>query len=531
MTDVEPKTPNKRKSPFVNKNSAKKAHGNENTPKKNMKGFSPSDRANEKQGKRNTPFGNKKSPKPGHNTPQQEKVNATPQKQKTPNLLNGNAKLAQKQNSAAQNKKMKPFPGTAQLQSPKIKKEKPDPDIETAAPNVLSMKIKKEKTDKSKKVDKTGMDKGNKKPNKQNESSNADNVKEGKKRRKLYATIKEKVREGDAEALASIREKIQAFLERKEKGDFSKTATRKLHLLQRLEKTLEEKVGPANVKPKQKKNDVAAAKQANKPTKVQPAESKKQEKKKQQNKSAPPSKKTKLMVEEESDEEVSDEDNSGEEEESEEEESDANAEADDSDEEDEDSDDDDDSDDDSPLPPPKKEVIKKTNKSDNTVKSRKLPKTDIKIDDLKKEDLLPPKQSVKNKTRYVVFVGNIAYDTTKEDLINHFQGCGTIRHIRIPTEKKGDRPRGFGYVEVADEQSYQQCLSKHHSFLKGRRINVLYTHGGKKKGENEKQLVKAKNFKLQALRKEGKLSGSIKENQKRSFRRKKHKNMSEKADE
>lgn len=61
----------------------------------------------------------------------------------------------------------------------------------------------------------------------------------------------------------------------------------------------------------------------------------------------------------------------------------------------------------------------------------------------------------------------------------------------------------------------------HHTFLKGRRINVLYTIGGKKKGEEKKKEMKAKNFKLHALRKQGKLAGSKKETQKRSFRRKK----------
>ncbi|VEN36973.1 unnamed protein product [Callosobruchus maculatus] len=371
MTDVEPKTPNKRKSPFVNKNSAKKAHGNDNTPKKNMKGFSPSDKG---QGKRNTPFNNKKSPKAGYNTPQQEKVNATPQKQKTPNLLNGNAK----QNSVSLNKKIKPFPGTATLQSPKIKKEKPDTDDQTAVSSVISKKIKKEKTDsftanvqvpkiKKEKSDsdseksKSGMGKGNKKSDKQNKASDDKNTKEGKKRRALYATLKEQVRSGDAAALSSIQEKIQGFLDRQKSGDLSKTAKKKLSILQRLQKNLEGKADP--VKAKQKKNDVAVVKQVNKPVKNQAVESKKQEKKKQQNKNAPPSKKAKLMVEDESDEEDSDEgeseeeDESGEEEEDESgaegEESDAEPEADDSDEEDEDSDEDDESDDDSPLPPPK----------------------------------------------------------------------------------------------------------------------------------------------------------------------------------
>ncbi|KAJ8966306.1 hypothetical protein NQ314_003571 [Rhamnusium bicolor] len=55
-----------------------------------------------------------------------------------------------------------------------------------------------------------------------------------------------------------------------------------------------------------------------------------------------------------------------------------------------------------------------------------------------------------------------------------------------------------------------KSLSMHHSVLKGRRINVLYTQGGKKKGDEKKKEIKAKNFKLHAMRKQGKLVGSKK---------------------
>lgn len=72
---------------------------------------------------------------------------------------------------------------------------------------------------------------------------------------------------------------------------------------------------------------------------------------------------------------------------------------------------------------------------------------------------------------------------------------------------------------------FQKCLSMHHTLLKGRRINVLYTQGGKKKGEDKKKEIKAKNFKLHAMRKQGKLAGSKKQTQKRSFRRAKMKSV------
>lgn len=70
---------------------------------------------------------------------------------------------------------------------------------------------------------------------------------------------------------------------------------------------------------------------------------------------------------------------------------------------------------------------------------------------------------------------------------------------------------------------FQKALSLHHTMLKGRRINVLYTQGGKKKGEEKKKEIKAKNFKLQEMRKQGKLAGSVKQDQKRSARRAKNK--------
>lgn len=58
--------------------------------------------------------------------------------------------------------------------------------------------------------------------------------------------------------------------------------------------------------------------------------------------------------------------------------------------------------------------------------------------------------------------------------------------------------------------------------IDGRRINVEYTKGGSKNAGNKKDVV-AKNMKLHALRKAGKLAGSQKDSQKRSFRRNKNK--------
>lgn len=64
----------------------------------------------------------------------------------------------------------------------------------------------------------------------------------------------------------------------------------------------------------------------------------------------------------------------------------------------------------------------------------------------------------------------------------------------------------------------------------GRRINVLYTLPGNKKSADAKKVVKKKNFKLGAMRKQGMLAGSVKPAQKRSARRNKAKGKNVKAD-
>lgn len=110
------------------------------------------------------------------------------------------------------------------------------------------------------------------------------------------------------------------------------------------------------------------------------------------------------------------------------------------------------------------------------------------------------------KSRYVLFIGNIAYDTTKDELKQHFKTVGEVVDVRIPTDKESNRPRGFAYVELADEAAYQKSLDLNGSQLKNRRIKVEYTQG-KKEGEDNSKQIKAKNFKLHAMRKQGQKGG------------------------
>jgi len=120
----------------------------------------------------------------------------------------------------------------------------------------------------------------------------------------------------------------------------------------------------------------------------------------------------------------------------------------------------------------------------------------------------PLKRKKAKDRSYTLFIGNLSYDTTREDIFAHFHKCGYIKEVRVPRSKEDNSPRGFAYLEVDDSTVYEKVLSMHHSFLKKRRINVECTFGGSNKSTKRKALIKTKTCKMRFLTKEGKISSA-----------------------
>src|SRR5258705_10407482 len=51
-----------------------------------------------------------------------------------------------------------------------------------------------------------------------------------------------------------------------------------------------------------------------------------------------------------------------------------------------------------------------------------------------------------------LFVGNLSFQATEEDLRELFQQAGTVETVRIITDQFTGRPRGFGFVEMATKE-------------------------------------------------------------------------------
>jgi RNA recognition motif-containing protein len=50
-----------------------------------------------------------------------------------------------------------------------------------------------------------------------------------------------------------------------------------------------------------------------------------------------------------------------------------------------------------------------------------------------------------------LYVGNLSYDVTQEDLNAVFAEYGSVKRIQLPTDRETGRMRGFGFVEMGTE--------------------------------------------------------------------------------
>lgn len=48
-----------------------------------------------------------------------------------------------------------------------------------------------------------------------------------------------------------------------------------------------------------------------------------------------------------------------------------------------------------------------------------------------------------------IYVGNLSFDVTEEQIRELFGAYGTVENIKLITDRETGRPRGFGFVEMA----------------------------------------------------------------------------------
>ncbi|WEW60418.1 Nucleolar protein 13 [Emydomyces testavorans] len=72
---------------------------------------------------------------------------------------------------------------------------------------------------------------------------------------------------------------------------------------------------------------------------------------------------------------------------------------------------------------------------------------------------IPTKSKISgNPASRKIFVGNLAFDTTKEILEEHYQPCGGISHVHIATFEDSGKCKGYGWVEFEELESAEAAV-------------------------------------------------------------------------
>lgn len=72
-----------------------------------------------------------------------------------------------------------------------------------------------------------------------------------------------------------------------------------------------------------------------------------------------------------------------------------------------------------------------------------------------------------------IYVGNLSWSMTDEDLNSLFSPYGTVSSAKILREKNTGRSKGFGFVEMEDDEAARTAISSlNESEVQGRKIIV-----------------------------------------------------------
>lgn len=72
-----------------------------------------------------------------------------------------------------------------------------------------------------------------------------------------------------------------------------------------------------------------------------------------------------------------------------------------------------------------------------------------------------------------VYVGNLSYSTTNEELSDTFSQFGTVESARIIMDRDSGRSKGFGFVEMASEAEASRAIKGLHGVEReGRPLTV-----------------------------------------------------------
>jgi len=72
-----------------------------------------------------------------------------------------------------------------------------------------------------------------------------------------------------------------------------------------------------------------------------------------------------------------------------------------------------------------------------------------------------------------IYIGNMSYETTEEQLRQAFQGFGEVSTVKVITDRESGQPKGFAFVEMPTATEANAAISGLNGHdMNGRALNV-----------------------------------------------------------
>ncbi len=71
-----------------------------------------------------------------------------------------------------------------------------------------------------------------------------------------------------------------------------------------------------------------------------------------------------------------------------------------------------------------------------------------------------------------IYVGNLSFKTTEAELANAFAAHGAVQSASLVMDRETGRPRGFGFIEMADDDARNAIAALNGTELGGRQLTV-----------------------------------------------------------
>ena len=71
-----------------------------------------------------------------------------------------------------------------------------------------------------------------------------------------------------------------------------------------------------------------------------------------------------------------------------------------------------------------------------------------------------------------IYIGNLPFSSTEDDVRDLFQSYGEVLSCALPTDRETGRPRGFGFIEMSNEDAAKAIDALDGQDFSGRQLRV-----------------------------------------------------------